>query len=352
MENCRNEFEDQSVNSTNLKSERFSWPKEFQDRILEYYKKNRAIDSETLVVLLVSYLLMIAIGAIGNGLVSFAVLRKPSMRTPRNLFILNLAISDLTLCLITMPFTLIEIVTRYWTLGKIACKLMTGMQATSIFVSAMSITAIARDRYHVIVNPTQNSSKISNTLIRTIFIWAFALLLASPLFFYKRICQVTVPDAIADRIDTPLYYCFEDWPSTDSRNNYSLFTCIFQYLLPTIIVVISYTHIYQKLKGRMSQKRSVIKLDERIKAEEKRTRRTNTLLISISLIFCISWMPLYILNLISDFKLLKLDDKDYRLVFAVCHIIGMSSACINPLLYGWLNDNFQKEFKEIFSVQL
>lgn len=26
---------------------------------------------------------------------------------------------------------------------------------------------------------------------------------------------------------------------------------------------------------------------------------------------------------------------------------GMSSACSNPMLYGWLNDNFRKEFNEI-----
>ena len=29
-------------------------------------------------------------------------------------------------------------------------------------------------------------------------------------------------------------------------------------------------------------------------------------------------------------------------------MLGMSSACSNPVLYGWLNDNFRKEFVEIF----
>lgn len=85
---------------------------------LELYKTNRAIGSDALLALLIGYILLIALGAIGNGLVCIAVFRKPSMRTPRNLFILNLAISDLTLCLITMPFTLIEIAFKYWTLGK------------------------------------------------------------------------------------------------------------------------------------------------------------------------------------------------------------------------------------------
>lgn len=35
------------------------------------------------------------------------------------------------------------------------------------------------------------------------------------------------------------------------------------------------------------------------------------------------------------------------IAYAVCHMMGMSSACSNPLLYGWLNDNFRKEFNDI-----
>jgi hypothetical protein len=30
------------------------------------------------------------------------------------------------------------------------------------------------------------------------------------------------------------------------------------------------------------------------------------------------------------------------LTFFICHIIGMSSACSNPVLYGFLNENFAK----------
>ena len=28
----------------------------------------------------------------------------------------------------------------------------------------------------------------------------------------------------------------------------------------------------------------------------------------------------------------------------VCHLLVLGSACFNPLLYGWLNDNFRREF--------
>lgn len=32
------------------------------------------------------------------------------------------------------------------------------------------------------------------------------------------------------------------------------------------------------------------------------------------------------------------------LIFAVCHLVALGSACANPVLYGWLNDNFRREF--------
>ena len=32
------------------------------------------------------------------------------------------------------------------------------------------------------------------------------------------------------------------------------------------------------------------------------------------------------------------------LTFLICHMIGISSACTNPILYGFLNENFVKEF--------
>ena len=36
-------------------------------------------------------------------------------------------------------------------------------------------------------------------------------------------------------------------------------------------------------------------------------------------------------------------------LFMSCHLLGMSSACINPILYGYLHDNFKAQFIEIFS---
>lgn len=176
----------------------------------------RAIDETTLIFLLIAYSVLIATGAVGNGLVCVAVARKPAMRTARNMYIINLAISDLILCLFTMPFSLLEIVFKHWPLGTFTCKAVAGLEATTIFVSTISIMAIAIDRYKVIVYPTKEQFNPLRGFCMIANIWLFALLLASPLFLYKTMVRLENPHR---RLllkygfkMASLDYCVEQWP--------------------------------------------------------------------------------------------------------------------------------------------
>ena len=106
--------------------------------------------------------------------------------------------------------------------------------------------------------------------------------------------------------------------------------------------------ILRKLKHRMVKSIRSTQLDSKKKTNRQRIRKTNVLLLSIAVIFGVSWLPLNILNILMD--VMKWEDSaTFRICFAICHMIGMSSACSNPLLYGWLNENFKKEFVDIFS---
>lgn len=81
----------------------------------------------------------------------FQVVRKPIMRTARNMFIVNLAVSDALVCCVGTPLTLMELLTKHWPLPNwpSLCKACGAIQAISIFVSTITITAIALDRYQV-----------------------------------------------------------------------------------------------------------------------------------------------------------------------------------------------------------
>lgn len=59
-------------------------------------------------VFTVSYLLIFLVCMVGNSVVCFVVLRCKNMRTVTNLFILNLAISDLLVGIFCMPTTLVD----------------------------------------------------------------------------------------------------------------------------------------------------------------------------------------------------------------------------------------------------
>lgn len=133
--------------------------------------------------------------------------------------------------------------------------------------------------------------------------------------------------------------------------NYEMFQV--QYCFPIIIVSISYAMICRKLKFRLNNSTVRSSSSRRVERDDKRMKKTNKLLITIALIFCLSWLPLNLYNLVVDFYNPFGDDMETMLVvYAGCHMMGMSSACSNPLMYGWLNDNFHKEFHEIFSLVL
>lgn len=79
-----------------------------------------------------------------------------------------------------------------------------------------------------------------------------------------------------------------------------------------------------------------------------REKRINRLLITIALVFAASWMPLTLLNIVSDLMTGAVEKADPKgLLNAVCHLLVLVSACVNPVLYGWLNENFQREFRRL-----
>nr|XP_060643369.1 neuropeptide FF receptor 1-like [Anolis sagrei ordinatus] len=71
---------------------------------LPYYQHSPAVAA----ILVVAYLLAFLSCMAGNTLVCLVVLRNPRMRTVTNLFILNLAVSDLLVGICCVPTTLMD----------------------------------------------------------------------------------------------------------------------------------------------------------------------------------------------------------------------------------------------------
>lgn len=303
-------------------------------------------------ILICCFSILIVFGSLGNGLVCYVVAKNPHMRTPRNIFIINLAISDLTLCLFTQPINLYKLLRTQWALGEFMCKFVPMFQGTNVFVSTISITAIALDRFQVIVYPTKDSMKKLGAVAALLSIWIISFLIASPLLIFS-IHQADMPFKDMN-IYITFRLCFEDTSLQEEKGAYSVASMVVQYILPIVIVTVAHLRICNKLKYRMANQQNALNARSNVQRQKQRRnsqrkRRTNILLASIGIIFALSWLPLNIFNILSDFRLaLFLESINISLVYVICHMLVLSSACTNPVLYGWLNENFKNEFMKIF----
>jgi 7 transmembrane receptor (rhodopsin family) len=74
------------------------------------------------------YSIIFLLAVIGNALVIMTLVQNKRMRTITNLFLLNLAISDLLLGIFCMPITLVGMLLRDFIFGEIMCKLLPYLQ--------------------------------------------------------------------------------------------------------------------------------------------------------------------------------------------------------------------------------
>ena len=343
----------------------------------------------------------------------------------RDILVAHLAAFDLLLS-ITMPFTALDALSKYWPLGsdtEMICRLVKSIPSVAVYSSSMIIVTIAVNCCHTIICHSGQQLKPRHLKYITPTIVVIAIVMSSPIFYYAKLYFIVDPvpynesttshdignttfevttslhltklavednhgnesflvfptspmnginETINDTIDmgSPecteeekfededwfnVVYCIEDWPfeegptkdSPMDRVYYSLFSLFFQLIIPGIIISVSYFLIYQRLRRQsitrermMSENRS----SERLEREHQRSKRRNKMLAIMSLIFLISWLPLSIIGVLLDSKpdILGNDIELVTIVFMTCHLIGMSSAFANPIIYGYSNKNIRR----------
>ena len=119
----------------------------------------------------------------------------------------------------------------------------------------------------------------------------------------------------------------------------------------------------------------------------ERRKKTNRMLITVTIIFFVSWAPLNLFNILLDIfepfdnteqadmyamfdnvwnakclqggynckhcqtrlTCLEQDRKLMLMIFAICHLSAMTSVVTNPVMYGFLNENFKTSLVYILS---
>lgn len=120
------------------------------------------------------YAVIFVVALIGNGFVCYIVLSSPRMRTVTNYFIMNLAVGDVLITILCVPFTSVALLKQYWPFGSFLCPVVNYCMALSVFVSAYTLVAISIDKYMIIMWPLK--PRISKSFATSIIalVWLIA----------------------------------------------------------------------------------------------------------------------------------------------------------------------------------
>ncbi|XP_041128875.1 neuropeptide FF receptor 2-like [Polyodon spathula] len=302
-----------------------------------------------------SYLLIFLVCMLGNGVVCCIVLRSKHMRTVTNLFILNLAVSDLLVGIFCMPTTLLDNIITGWPFGSLVCKMSGMVQGISVSASVFTLVAIAVDRFRCIVYPFKQKLSISTAILIIVVIWVLAISIMTP---SGVMLQVTEEQNVRvllgeGKKTNPLYWCRENWPNQEMRKIYTTVLFANIYLAPLSLIVIMYARI-----GITLFKTSVPICgkagNENRQIVSKKKQRVIKMLLIIALLFILSWLPLWTLMMLSDYA--NLSEYKHRVIniyiYPFAHWLAFFNSSVNPIIYGYFNENFRRGFQAAFKFKL
>ncbi|KAM6989150.1 chemokine XC receptor 1-like [Tautogolabrus adspersus] len=254
-------------------------------------------------------ILIFIISLIANVLLVCVVVIYENVKNVTNIFILNLACSDL-LFTITLPFWAVYFM-HHWVFGVFACKFKIAAFFVGMYSSVILLTAMTVDRFIAVVlhnwpcNPVrrQRCAKVS---CAAAWIISIAASLSDAI---KAEVVVLKNNEISCEIQSN---------DTDVNLGYYLQVSLL-FFLPFAIIVVCYSAILWTV----------------LQASNRKRYRTVVLVLCIVLAFFICWGPYNILILIAFFY----EPKDcnlkghFYMAFYICRILAYSHCCMNPLLY-------------------
>lgn len=199
---------------------------------------------------------------IGNSLVCIAVGIVKRLQSPSNLLIVSLALSDLLVALLVMPFSaILEVLGGRWPFSDTVCDLWTSLDVIMCTASILNLCMISIDRYFVITRPFQYAIKRTpkRMAIMIAAVWSLAVIISVPPLLGWKPKQKPNECIISQKIGYQIYATFG------------------AFYLPLIVMIVIYFRIWLvssriMRNERTSQLGSIDKGNEQINLSAKSSR--------------------------------------------------------------------------------
>ncbi|XP_023683556.2 cholecystokinin receptor-like [Paramormyrops kingsleyae] len=354
--------------------------------------RQREMDS----VRILLYTLIFLLGVFGNLLIIMVLIMNKHMRTVTNSFLLSLAVSDLMMAIFCMPFTLIPNLLEDFIFGAAMCKIVAYLMGISVSISTFSLVAIAIERYSAICNPLksrawQTRSHAYRVIAAT---WILSLVIMAPYPIFSGLVTFSKANM------TTGHMCRLSWPWSQVEQSWYILLLFILFFIPGVVMIVAYglisRELYRGIQSELEHKKeftgqknglnvvvssgsdegdgcylqvskrsSTMEMSALAPAAGGRVERprSNTsearltakkrvirMLIVIVAMFFVCWMPLYSVNTWKAFDLQSAHRALSGAPISFIHLLSYTSACVNPVIYCFMNKRFRKALLATFAT--
>nr|XP_049703228.1 cardioacceleratory peptide receptor [Helicoverpa armigera] len=282
--------------------------------------------------LAILWMLLVTIVA-GNATVVLALLLTKSRKSRMNFFIMQLAIADLLVGLISVLPDLIQRITITWLAGSITCKMMKYLQGVVTYSSTYVLVALSVDRCDAITHPMNFTGSWRRARALILSAWFVSFLFCVPMLFL-------FDEAIVEGI----YQCWSGISKLQWRIwMTSVFVSLF--VAPALIISACYgvivVTIRQKSNRVLGRRATTTRqysddLDSRRASSRgiipKAKIKTVKMTFVIVFVFVLCWSPYMIFDLLQVYGYVPYTQANIAIASLIQSLAPLNSAA-NPVIY-------------------
>lgn len=279
------------------------------------------------------YSLVFVLGLGGNLLLLMVLLRSVPLRRMAEVYLLNLAISNL-LFVVTLPFWAIS-VAWHWVFGGFLCKVVSTLYTINLYSGIFFISCMSLDKYLEIVHaqPLHRLRTRVKSLLLAALVWAVAL-------------AISVPDMVFVQVhEHPkgVWSCYPDFGGHGTT--WKLFLRFQQnllgFLLPFLAMIFFYTRI------------GCVLVRLRPQGQARALRMAAALVVA----FFTFWFPYNLtlfLHSLLDLQVFGDCQVSQRLDYTmqVTESLAFLHCCFTPVLYAFSSRRFRQYLKALLATVL
>ncbi|XP_073330038.1 trace amine-associated receptor 4-like [Pagrus major] len=286
---------------------------------------------DTLLIYILLYSISLLTAAL-NLLVIISISHFRQLRTPTNLLLLSLAVSDFLVGFLLMPVEIL-LTETCWMLGDLMCALYFLLPVIIVAASVGNMVLISVDRYVAICDPLHYTVKATQRLA------AVCVLLC-------WICSVVYSILLLyDNLKQPGRYnsCKGDCVV----NITGVVDLVVSFIIPITVIIVLYMRVFVVAVSHARAMRSQIaavslKTGQTKKSEIKAARTLGILVV----VFVICYSPYYCVSL-TGYEILVGSKTEIFMMFLM-----YINSCLNPIIYALLYPWFTKAIRLIVTFQI